>query len=365
MIAKTLLKYAKYVGLGLIVVLIGAKIRAYFFLPEVELPVITYKEIVVIPNSPNEVSQNLFHSQISDLTVNGYQTITPARLRAYKSWGVSLPSNPIIITIESINRDTINYAASILKSYDFCATICIPKEQLNELNKGTNSSLITKEELLTFKEAEIYSYGLKLSSTHYKLASEIKPEVRLMKDIFGQSPEAIAFPNNTDEEVVKNLCSVAGAKLGFYPEADSLNIIYSKTNLKLLKQQKIIGDRLTFSITAIRHPGALAAAEIHIAQPVGERFKACVSVFDKDYNRLLGERFDKLPIEPILLGELPNKVEYPISVYITDETGVVLYKQEKFNRYTIERGEPVPLEKEVPEELEKALSEIEIPLDVE
>lgn len=361
--SKTIRNYAIYVSIGIFIALICIKVKVLFFLPEVELPIIVYKQIVELPNSPDEVSQNLFHSQLSDLSVNGYQTITPANLRAYKSWGKALPENPIIIAIESIDKSTIDYAASILTNYNFSATICIPEKQLDELNKGTNTALATKEELIAFREADVYSYGLKLASTHYKLASEIKPEVRLMKDILGQSPDSITFPEPLHAKSAEALCSVAGAKLGFYPEADSLNTINSKTNLKQLKQQKVIGNRLTFSIKAIRHPGALAAAEIFVAQPMGERFKTNVTVFDKNFNRLLGESYDELPKEPILLGELPNKVEYPISVYITDSTGILVYKHEQFNRYTIERGEPVPLEIETPEELEKALDEIEIPLE--
>lgn len=362
---KTIKNYAIYLSIGIILAFIFIKVRANYFLSELELPIFVYNKIVDLPCSPDEVSHNLFHSQISDLSVNGYQTITPAQLHAHKAWGRPLPENPVIIAIESIDSHTIDYAASILTNYNFTATICIPESQFDELSQKTNPTLATKEDLLAFKESEIYSYGLKLSTTQYKLAEEIKPTIKLMKDIFDQTPASITFPEPIHAKSADALCSVAGAKVGFYPEADSLNTINSKTNLKQLKQQKVIGNRLAFSIKAIRHPGALAAAEIFIAQPMGERFKTNVTVFDKDFNLLLGESYDELPEESILLGKLPSKVLYPISIYITDSTGILVYKQEQFNRYTIERGEPVPLETETPDELEKALDEIEIPLDVE
>lgn len=360
---KVVKHYTIYLSIGLIIALAFLKVRALFFLPELELPVIVYEQIVEIPNSSNEISRNIFHSQISDLSINGYQTITPRDLRAYKAWGKTLPENPIIIAIESIDKSTINYAASILTNYNFSATICIPEEQLKEINNKSVPELATKEELVAFREADVYSYGLKLSSSQYKLASEIKSEINLMKQKLNFAPEAITFPNENNAEAQKALCSTAGVKIGFSPKADTINKLNTKTDFRLLKQQKAIGNRLTFSINAIRHPGALSAGEIFISQPVGQRFKACVSVFDKNFELLLGQQYDALPEEPVLLGKLPNKVEYPISVYITDATGILVYRHEQFNRYTIERGEPVPLEEEIPEALKKALDEIEIPVE--
>jgi hypothetical protein len=174
-------------------------------------------------------------------------------------------------------------------------------------------------------------------------------------------PSVISTPKDIDSAT--NIPTKT--KIHVSAKENFVNTINSKTDLQKLSTLDVIGNRLTFSIKAIRHPGAISAAEILIAQPIGERFKVAVSVFDKDFNRLLGKNFDELPVEPILLGDLPNKVDFPISIYITDETGVILYKQERFNRYTIERGDPVPIEAIIPDELIKALSEIEIPLDVE
>lgn len=358
--------FVKYIFLGLIVFLVVAKLRACFFLPEVELPIVVYKQISLIPSSNDEISQNIFHSQISDLSVNGYQSITPARLRAYKNWGVALPENPVLINIECVDKQVIDYAASILTNYNFTATICIPEEQVDEVISGNNPSLITKEELLAYKEADVFDIGLH-GKFHVKLLSELNPITKQFRKNFEQKPDVIIFSeNNHDKSIeIENICSHLGAKIGISEKSDFVNTLNSKTNLRTLKHLPFIGGRLAFSIKAIRHPGALSAGNIFIAQPEGQRFKACVSVFDKDFNRLLGQNFDSLPTEPILLGKLPNKVDYPISIYITDSTGILVYKDEQFNRYTIERGNPVPRETEIPEELEKELSQIEIPLDIE
>ena len=154
---KTFSRYLAYCTLGIILALLIVKVRALFFLPEVELPIVVYKQITQIPSSDEEISKNIFHSQISDLSVNGYQSITPAKLRAYKNWGISLPENPVLINIECIDKQVIDYAASILTNYNFTATICIPEKQVDEIISGNNPSLITKEELLAYKEADIFS----------------------------------------------------------------------------------------------------------------------------------------------------------------------------------------------------------------
>jgi hypothetical protein len=356
---ERLLYYAKYISLGLIIVVIGIKLRALFFLPDVELPIIAYKKIVSLPTSSNEISQSLFHAQISDLSVNGYEAISPKKLSRYKAWGIPFPEIPVMLLIETIDRETLNYAASILKDYNFSATVCIPADELIKLASSEDDSrLATKEELLAFEQAKIYNFGLKIS-TDSKASAEAD---KIMKEIFKHKPFAIS---TSDKSVSASTHTPVKALIRITEKENFVNTINSKTDLQKLSTLDVIGNRLTFSIKAIRHPGAISAAEILIAQPIGERFKVAVSVFDKDFNRLLGKNFDELPVEPILLGDLPNKVDFPISIYITDETGVILYKQERFNRYTIERGDPVPTEAIIPDELIKALSEIEIPLDVE
>ena len=363
---KTFSRYLAYCTLGIILALLIVKVRALFFLPEVELPIVVYKQITQIPSSDEEISKNIFHSQISDLSVNGYQSITPAKLRAYKNWGISLPENPVLINIECIDKQVIDYAASILTNYNFTATICIPEKQVDEIINGNNPSLITKEELLAYKEADVFDIGLH-GKFHVKLLSELNPMIKQFRKNFEQKPAAIIFSENNPEKSieVENVCSHLGAKIGISEKSDFVNKLNSKTNLRTLKHLPFIGGRLAFSIKAVRHPGALSAGNIFIAQPEGQRFKVCVSVFDKNFNRLLGQNFDSLPTEPTLLGKLPNKVDYPISIYITDSTGILMYKDEQFNRYTIERGDPVPRETKIPDELEKELSQIEIPLDIE
>lgn len=356
-------KYGLYLSFILILTVAFMKIRVAFFLPEVELPIIVYKQIVDIPNSPDEVSYNRFHIQLSDLYVNGFQTVTPARLRAYKAWGRPLPQQPFMISIENIDKEQLNYTTSVLTNYNFTATISIPEEKLNDLLKGTDSKLATKEELLKYKENNIYSYGIRLTEIPEK-GDALKSVAKEMKKRLEIAPEMLTFPKTPSKKEAELLCSAAGATIGIHEEKNSINKLNKNANFSFFKHQKIIGNRLTFSITAIRHPGALAAAEIYISQPVGERFNARVSVLDKNGDLLLDKYYDELPLERTLFGKLKKEVQYPITVYITDATGMIFYISETFNRYTIERGEPVPLEIEINEELEKELDKIDIPLDI-
>lgn len=366
--AKIFLKYTSYVFVGILTAVLIVKLRALFFLPQTELPIIVYNEIKQIPTASNEISQNLFHTQISDLSVNGFEPIPPAKLVRYKAWGLSFPTSPVMLVFDTIESNTINYVATTLMDYQFKATICIPEESLQALADGSDNTICTKENLLNLMESEQFSLGLYISSLpndKKELKKKAKNSLALFKELFDTTPKVIIIPEGTDKEKSKAICRAYKSKLGICKDNSIVNSISSKTRLSQLTHQRIIGGRTLFSIKAIRHPGAISQGEIFISQPSGERFKACVSVFDKNFVRLIGEKYDALPIEPALLGELPNTVEYPISIFITDETGIFLYKSETFNRYTIERGEAVPLEIDISDELEKALSEIDIPLDVE
>lgn len=360
---KTIKKYTICIILGIIVSLIFIKIRAAFFLADADVTIITYNKITEIPTSSEEMTKSIFHYQISDFVVNGIQTTTPKEITNFSSWGFSLPERPILIIFETADKHTINNVAPIIKMYEFKATICIPDFELEQIIEGTNPSLITPTELNQYLESELFNLGLKLT----EIPKEIKKVEELsdgMKAIFNIRPDIILFPDNSELEIslYEDICSAADANIGINSAVtNASNPINGKTNLTILKHQRVCGSRMTFSIRAIRHPGAISAGEIYISQPIGDRFSASVSVFDKNYNLIMGEYYDALPNESTLLGKLPKNVDFPISVYITDETGLILYQKAQFNRYSIERGEPVPYE--YSQESIDIVSEIEIPLD--
>lgn len=361
---KKIKKLLIYICFLLILAVIYYKVHALFFLPEKELSIISYQNLTDIPNKDDETSQHMFHSQINDFISNGFIAITPKMLREYKSWGKEIPNNSLMLIIESIDANTIYYGASILNNYKLSATVCIPENQFHKLSNCETNSLASKDVLLKYQKSGTYNFGLKLSSLD-TTKDTLKNIKKRFKEIFGVNPQVVVFPKETTEEDAKRICSVLNTKIGCFPDDENNCLLNSDTNLQFLPKQNVVGSRLIFSVKAIRHPGASSAGNIFIGQPIGKRFKASVSIFDKKFNRIHIENFDGLPTENTLLCKLPKKVDFPINVYITDTTGIILYENVFFNRYNMEKGEPIPWELRISEELREALSEIDIPPDVE
>lgn len=77
--------------------LVAAKFRAAR-LPAVDLPVVWWNAVADdIAGDPAAVSRNAFLDQVSDFWNGGFETPSPARLRAYADWGRPLPDAPCLL----------------------------------------------------------------------------------------------------------------------------------------------------------------------------------------------------------------------------------------------------------------------------
>ena len=66
-------------------------VRARFFLPQVDVPILLYGHVTDSADGKYGVLVENFNSQMKALAADGYKTVTPSRLRAYAVWGVPLP----------------------------------------------------------------------------------------------------------------------------------------------------------------------------------------------------------------------------------------------------------------------------------
>jgi peptidoglycan/xylan/chitin deacetylase (PgdA/CDA1 family) len=98
---------------------------------EIRVPILLYHYIRDVPRSAGQLSFNLsvtpadFNLQMKWLHVHDYHAITFDDLRAYFSGLQSLPSKPVVITLDDGYRDLFTTAYPILRAYGFVAVAYI------------------------------------------------------------------------------------------------------------------------------------------------------------------------------------------------------------------------------------------------
>ena len=69
-------------------------------LPAVEVPVLRYGRLAVDAPDARTTSLADFFTQLEDLRLGAFESVTPARLRQYVRWGRALPPRPILLAID-------------------------------------------------------------------------------------------------------------------------------------------------------------------------------------------------------------------------------------------------------------------------
>ena len=81
------------------------------------------------------ISQKNFEAQMKMLANDGYTTITPDELLAYKQGKITLPKKSVLITFDDGWRNNYIYAYPILKKYGLKATIFLITSWIEEASK--------------------------------------------------------------------------------------------------------------------------------------------------------------------------------------------------------------------------------------
>ncbi|HET9410653.1 MAG TPA: polysaccharide deacetylase family protein, partial [Candidatus Dormibacteraeota bacterium] len=98
---------------------------------QIRVPILMYHYIRDVPRSAGQLSFNLsvtpadFNLQMKWLHLNNYHAITFDDLRAYFAGLHSLPSKPVVITLDDGYRDLFTTAYPILRAYGFVAVAYI------------------------------------------------------------------------------------------------------------------------------------------------------------------------------------------------------------------------------------------------
>lgn len=143
-------KTLKHISIiALIIVIIGAILLTIAYVriyggEGVKLPVLIYHNFADESNDPYTVSADRFDEQIRSLKAAGYSSVSLKQIIDYVEKGISLPNNPILITIDDGYESTLSIAAPILEKNGFCATVFMVG-----IIEGETKNPHTSEKLLT------------------------------------------------------------------------------------------------------------------------------------------------------------------------------------------------------------------------
>lgn len=89
------------------------------------LPVLMYHHFAETSTGYTVVSVERFREQMKALKIAGYQTVTIKQILNYVDTGISLPSKPILVTMDDGYTSNIFEVAPILEELEMCATVFV------------------------------------------------------------------------------------------------------------------------------------------------------------------------------------------------------------------------------------------------
>jgi len=304
------------------------------FLPDVEVPILLYERVARVANDDVTVPSDLFHLQMSDLSRNGYRTISPKRLRAYKTWGYPLPEKPVIITFDNAYRSLLSEVAMILKEQDFTAVVFLATTYIST-NPGESRSL-NGEPMMTWNEVRlamkegVFEFGghtrnLEDLTRHVKPFNEIRASRSDIKRATGVRSGLFSYPAG---RVTPELARAAHkAKIDVaMTYGDTIAMIGPRTDLLLLPRLRVVGGSHAFTVNVVERQSPGLFGVVRITHPTGPVFPCRVVVFGSGAVTP-DQEFESEGIRP---GEtiefpLPNDIKFPVEVEIVDEHRILLY----------------------------------------
>ncbi|HET7465964.1 MAG TPA: polysaccharide deacetylase family protein [Candidatus Dormibacteraeota bacterium] len=181
---------------------------------EISVPILMYHYIQNLPKNPSELTYNLtvtpdnFSAQMDWLRAHAYHPVTIDDLRDYFTGRHTLPSKPVVITLDDGYRDLYTTAYPILRAHAFKAVAYIVTGFVNEPRYVTSDMI-----------AEMDRYGVEIAShtvDHANLARMTTPSVtyeavyskQWLEKLLGHPIVDFAYPSGkfdaTDERVLQD-----------------------------------------------------------------------------------------------------------------------------------------------------------------
>lgn len=344
---KALIHTIIVLALTLSVVTVGLLVRARF-LPDVEVPILLYDRIAQASDDRYTVPVDLFYLQMRDLSQNDYRTVTPARLRAYKTWGYPLPEQPFMITFDKAYRDLLTTVAPILKEQNFTAVVNLATTYIAQ--KPDESHALSGEAMMSWPEVReaikdgLFSFGghtrnMVDLNRHEKPFNEIRASRTDIKRATGVRSTVFSYPfGNYSPELAK---AAKEAKINFaMTYGDTVATIGSRTDFFAIPRLRVLGGVHTFSATVIERQSPGFFGVVKVTHPSGPNFPMSVVVFGVDSYKPLAEMdCESIPSDETIEIPIPSTVKFPVEVEILDKNRVLLYFANLIPKNAVQRDQ--------------------------
>ncbi len=338
----------------------GLRIRARF-LPTVDVPILLYERVAQTSEDKDTVPLNLFYQQMRDLSANGYKTVSPERLLAYKVWGLALPELPLMITFDKAYRDLQTTVAPILKEQNFTAVVNLATTYIgrkpDESRALNGIAMMSWAEVRDALKADVFSFGghtrnLVDLTRHEKPFNEIRASRTDIKRATGVKTTVFSYPFGKYSPALAK--AAKEAKIDFaMTYGNTIAKIGPKTDFLALPRIQVVGGNHTFSATVIERQSPGQFGVVKVSHPQGVVFPMSVVVFGSDsYKPVADFDCEGIKSDETIEVSIPSKTTFPVDVEILDKNRVLLYFKNSIPRNAVQRdptstGAPVNLDYKV------------------
>ncbi|NLB69767.1 MAG: polysaccharide deacetylase family protein [Lentisphaerae bacterium] len=339
--------------------------RARFFLPTVEVPILLYDRVSDSVSGIYDVSAEDFHAHIEALAADEYKTVSPSRLRAYAIWGIPLPERPFVITFDNAYRSLLSNVKPVLQEQNYSAIINLATTYMAPDPAGrlmlNGEPMLTWSEIKNEMDGDVFIFGghtrnyvdlerhinpfneIRASRTDIKRATDFKSSI--FSYPFG------AFTSKLADDAKR-------AKIKFAMRyGNEIAKIGAETDFLALPRLRVVGGRHVFNAEVIESISSGVFGKVRITHPAGPSMDMSVLVYDSN---LQGE-----VIKPVARGEiadfdsnktfeidLPSDIVFPLIISVFDKSCIVRYFETTVPKISVKRESalghpPIKLEYEV------------------
>ena len=180
-----------------------------------KIPVLMYHKVSPGKKEKYRISPEKFASQMEYLSKKGYQAISPDDLLEFVKERKVFPEKPVLLTFDDGYKDNFTYAYSILKKYNFKATIFLVTQYIGKKNEWGNEDegILSWEEIGKMKKegfffgSHTHTHPNLLELSRDKVLSEIRNSKRILEERLEEPIRFFAYPygkfNSQIEETIK------------------------------------------------------------------------------------------------------------------------------------------------------------------
>jgi peptidoglycan/xylan/chitin deacetylase (PgdA/CDA1 family) len=205
-----------------------------------KLSILAYRRIS--PDGLNAITPQVFEQQLQYLKENGYYSATWEDWQNAKLTKTPLPGKAVLITFDGGYLDFLTYAWTLLKRFDFTATVFLVAELIGKTNSWEKAEfeqvqLMEWPEIRQLRDAGI-EFG-SMSATYQPLTALSPTEIvresaksrAILERGLGRYVRVFAYPYGNVDEIVAHLIGASGYSFGVSYRSSTSNFYDSLMSL--------------------------------------------------------------------------------------------------------------------------------------